>query len=174
MGNLKSKRKRNPVLFVGMGNRIKSDDGVGIYITEKLQEKGLENIIIAENGIENYIGKINRLKPGTIIMIDAMDMGGMKPGYYKLVPVNEVINTTSNTHNLSIRTISSFLETGDQWVLGIQPENVSFGLELSEIVKSAAGKIIGTLIQSYCSLEVKNLGFGGNIGRLLTCNIKVQ
>lgn len=151
------------MLLVGMGNRIKSDDGVGIYITEKLKEKGLENVVIAENGIENYIGKINRLKPGAIIMIDAMDMGGMQPGSYKLVPVNEVINTTSNTHNLSIRTISSFLQTGDQWVLGIQPENVSFGLELSESVKSAAGKIIRTLIQLYYSLEDKNLGFDGNM-----------
>jgi len=140
----------NALLIVGMGNRIKSDDGAGIYISEELRKQGIENIVIAENSIENYIGKINRYKANTILMIDAVDMGE-EPGYFKLVPVDKIENTTTNTHNLSIRTISSFFETKDQWVLGIQPEEVSFGMGLSSRIQSAADRIICELVEKYKS-----------------------
>lgn len=131
----------NKLLFVGMGNRIKQDDGAGIYIAEQLMAKGIKNVIIAENSIENYIGKINRQKANTIILIDAVDFGE-DPGFYKLLPIEEITNTTSNTHNLSLRTISSFLETPDKRVLGIQPGNVSFGTELSEKIAAVSNQIV--------------------------------
>lgn len=140
----------NALLIVGMGNRIKSDDGAGIYICEELRKQGIEKIVIAENSIENYIGKINRYKAKTILMIDAVDMGE-EPGIFKLLPVDKIQNTTTNTHNLSIRTISSFFETKDQWVLAIQPEEVSFGMGLSTRVQSAANKIVGELLEKYKS-----------------------
>ena len=143
------------LLFVGMGNRIKSDDGAGIYITQQLRKLGIKNIVIAENGIENYIGKINRKEPKSIVLIDAMDMGKKQPGFYQLVPVKNLMNTTTNTHNLSLSTISSFLNIANPWVLGIQPENVSFGLELSDKVKSAADKIVRLLIECYNSNQIK-------------------
>lgn len=138
----------NALLFVGMGNRIKSDDGAGIYISEELRKRGIENIVIAENSIENYIGKINHYKPNTILMIDAVDMNE-EPGYFKLVPVDKIENTTTNTHNLSIRTISSFFEAENQWVLGIQPEVVSFGMGLTERVQSAADRIVCELVKKH-------------------------
>ncbi|MCF8307914.1 MAG: hydrogenase maturation protease [Bacteroidales bacterium] len=138
----------NALLFVGMGNRIKRDDGVGIYISEQLKEQGIEDIVIAENSIENYIGKINDRQAKTIVMIDAMDMTE-EPGFYKLVTVSDVQNTTTNTHNLSLSTISSFFDAKNQWVLGIQPEEVTFGMGLTPQVQSAADRIVRALINSY-------------------------
>ena len=132
---------KNRLLFVGMGNRIKQDDGAGIYIAEQLMANGIKNVIIAENSIENYIGKINRQKANTIILIDAVDFG-KEPGFYKLLPIDEITNTTSNTHNLSLRTISSFLETPDKRVLGIQPGKVSFGTELSEKIAAVSNQLV--------------------------------
>jgi hydrogenase maturation protease len=133
------------MLWVGMGNRLKSDDGAGIYITGQLQNKGLKQVIIAENSIENYIGKINRLKPHSVILIDAVDFG-QEPGFYKLTTVNEISDTTSNTHNLSLPVISSFIEAADIQVLGIQPENVLFGTELSKKVKEACNQIVKDIL----------------------------
>jgi hydrogenase maturation protease len=135
----------NKLLFVGMGNRINQDDGAGIYIAEQLMANGIKNVMIAENSIENYIGKINRQKANTIIFIDAVDFG-KEPGFYKLLPINEITNTTSNTHNLSLRTISSFLETPDKRVLGIQPDNVSFGTELSQKTKDTCNQIVKEIL----------------------------
>jgi hydrogenase maturation protease len=136
------------VLFVGMGNRIKSDDGIGIYIANKLEQKNPGNVIIAENSIENYIGKINSLHPENIIIIDALDFGS-SPGYYELLPYEMIRNTTSNTHNLSLTTIFSFLEAPGKWVLGIQPENVSIGCELSMNIRIIANRIVDKILKSY-------------------------
>jgi len=139
---------RNNTLFVGVGNRFKSDDGVGISIAEKLKEiVKADRVIIAENGIENYTGKINRLRPDSVILIDAVDFGE-NPGFFKLIPVSEITNTTTNTHNLSLKTLSSFLDVPDIWVLGIQPASVSFGTELSKEVLSAAQKLIKMIVVS--------------------------
>ena len=135
----------NELLFVGMGNRIKSDDGVGIIIAEGLVEKGIKNVIIAENSIENYLGKINLHPSDTVIIIDAVDQNEA-PGFYGLLPISKIINTTSNTHNLSLSTISSFLSARQKWVLAIQPEKVSFGFELSEKILRTAEKIIDDII----------------------------
>jgi hydrogenase 3 maturation protease len=135
-------------LFAGMGNRIKSDDGVGIFIAEQLKSMlEADRVIVAENGIENYTGKINRLRPDSVILIDAVDFGE-KPGFYKLVPVGEITNTTTNTHNLSLKTLSLFLDVPDIWVLGIQPANVAFGTDLSEEVLNAAQKLIKKIVAS--------------------------
>lgn len=129
------------VLFVGMGNRIKSDDGVGIYIAEQLKDKGLQNVIIAENSIENYLGKINNHPSDTLVIIDAVDLN-QPAGYYELLPISKIINTTSNTHNLSLDTISSFLDASEQWVLGIQPGDVAFGMEMSADMFQIADQVV--------------------------------
>jgi len=141
-------------LIVGVGNRIKGDDGVGIYITKELKYKGLSNIIIAENGLENYIGKINSQNPKGIVLVDALDIENEKPGFFELIPVNEIKNTTSGTHNLSFKTLTSFFETNKQWILGIQPENVSYGLELSQDVKTAADEIVNLIVGGYQKYQI--------------------
>jgi len=139
-------RDWNELLFVGMGNRIRSDDGVGIIIAEGLVEKGVKNVIIAENSIENYLGKINHHPSDTVIIIDAVDQNEA-PGFHGLLPISKIVNTTSNTHNLSLNTISSFLTARQKWVLAIQPEKVSFGFELSEKIQRKAEKIIADIIK---------------------------
>ncbi|MFO8055223.1 MAG: hydrogenase maturation protease [Bacteroidales bacterium] len=131
-------------LFVGMGNRIKRDDGVGIYISKELEKiKGL-TVIIAENSIENYLGKINKQNAHTLIFIDAVDFGE-KPGYCQFLKLNELTNTTTNTHNLSLHTISRFMNSPLQWIIGIQASDVSFGIGLSQQVKTTADTIIKAL-----------------------------
>lgn len=135
------------LLFVGLGNRIKSDDGVGIYIAEKLKSKGLQNIIIAENSIENYFGRINRARVKDLIFIDAVDFGE-PPAFCKILPVAQMVDTTTNTHNLSLKTISSFIDIPNQYVLGIQPDNVSYGFEISGNIQNIADLLIVFIIEA--------------------------
>ncbi|MFO8086964.1 MAG: hydrogenase maturation protease [Bacteroidales bacterium] len=128
-------------LFVGMGNRIKSDDGVGIYISKELEKEKNLNVIIAENSIENYLGKINKQNAHRIIFIDAVDFGE-RPGYSNFLQVDELTDTTTNTHNLSLHTISRFIHSPLKWIIGIQACDVSFGIGLSQQVKKTADKIV--------------------------------
>ena len=68
-------RKDKKILFVGIGNLLKKDDGVGVYISTGIKIQTLEySALTVEVSIENYIGKINILNPDILVLIDCVDM----------------------------------------------------------------------------------------------------
>jgi len=96
--------------------------------------------LTAEVSIENYIGKINSLHPDILILIDCLDMNS-KPGTFKLLTLNQIQDLTFNTHNISLRRLSEFF-TMQVYILGIQPEKIDFGENISYLVKNGANRII--------------------------------
>jgi hydrogenase 3 maturation protease len=132
--------EKKKILFAGIGNLLKSDDGAGVYISRKIRNSGTITSISVEVSIENYIGKINRLAPDILILIDCVEMNS-PPGTCKLLPVEKVSDLTFNTHNISLSRLRDFFEM-PVYILGIQPEKVDFGEKISYIVKNVADKII--------------------------------
>ncbi|MCB2195406.1 MAG: hydrogenase maturation protease [Bacteroidetes bacterium] len=128
------------ILFVGIGNVLKSDDGVGVFISNRIKEKSTIQKLTVEVSIENYIGKINAINPDVLILIDCVDFG-KKPGYYNLIPANELKDYTLNTHNISLKRISELFKM-PVYILGIQPKSIDFGEELSETVLNAVHEIL--------------------------------
>jgi len=92
---------RDKTLFVGIGNVLKKDDGVGVFISQNLEKNALVDALTVEVSIENYIGKINSLAPEKLILIDCVDFG-KDAGYYKLTDLNTMRDFTTNTHNISL------------------------------------------------------------------------
>jgi hydrogenase 3 maturation protease len=133
-------RKEKKILFVGIGNLLKMDDGVGVYISSKIENK--ENILAinAETSIENYIGKINGLNPDILVLIDCLEMKS-SPGACKLLDICEIEDLTFNTHNISVRRLSEFFDM-PVFILGIQPEKIDFGENISYLVRNVADQII--------------------------------
>jgi hydrogenase 3 maturation protease len=127
-------------LFVGVGNLLKKDDGIGVYISNRIKTRDSVSSLTVEASIENYIGKINSLNPDVLILIDCMDMKAA-PGTYKLFQPGQIHDLTFNTHNISLGRLSEFF-TMPVFILGIQPETVDFGENISHLVKSIADKII--------------------------------
>ncbi len=139
---IQNKQKK---LFVGIGNVLKSDDGVGVYISNKLKESSNIQKLTVEVSIENYIGKINKLNPGVLILVDCVDFG--KPaGYFELLPAEKVKDFTLNTHNISLKRISELFKM-PVYILGIQPEKITFGETISETVLESANKLIHKINQ---------------------------
>jgi hydrogenase 3 maturation protease len=100
-------------------------------------------VLTVEVSIENYIGKINSLNPDIIVIIDSVDLG-LSPGSSRLVPVNQIKDLTFTTHNISLNRLSEFF-TAPVFILGIQPERVEFGENISYLVKEKADKIINRI-----------------------------
>lgn len=134
------------ILFVGIGNQLKKDDGVGVYISSNIKNTPKVSGLTVEVSIENYIGKINSLDPDILVLIDCVDMG-CTPGTNKLISISQIHDLTFNTHNISLRKLSGFFKM-KAYLLGIQPEKVDFGENISYLVKEEADKIINT-INSY-------------------------
>lgn len=131
------------ILFVGIGNLLKKDDGAGAYISSGIIKKANREALTVEVSLENYIGKISNIDPDILVLIDCVEMGSA-PGTSKLLSVNNIEDSTFNTHNISLRRISEFF-TMPVYLLGIQPEKIDFGENLTYLVKEQADKIISDI-----------------------------
>jgi len=136
-------QKDKRILFVGIGNLLKKDDGVGVYISNRIKKKDNIESLTVETSIENYIGKINTLNPDILILIDCMELKS-DPGTFKLVELNQIEDITFNTHNISLNRLKDFFKM-PVYVLGIQPEKVEFGENISYLVRNIADKIINNI-----------------------------
>ncbi len=134
------------ILFVGIGNLLKKDDGVGVYISSGIRKKSNIETLTVEVSLENYIGKINSINPDILILIDCVEMGSA-PGTSKLMSISKINDLTFNTHNISLKRLSEFFKM-PVYLLGIQPEKIDFGENISYLVKEEAEKIIN-IINSY-------------------------
>ena len=132
-------------LFVGVGNVLKSDDGIGVYISNKIKESRSIQKLTVEVSIENYIGKINSINSDVLILVDCVEFG-KQPGYYEMLPAEKVKDFTFNTHNISLKRISELFKM-PVYILGIQPKSIEFGEEISEIVMETAHNILNIINQ---------------------------
>lgn len=128
------------ILFVGIGNLLKSDDGAGVYICNHIMTSERIMTLAVEVGIENYIGKINSIDPDILILIDCVDMK-CPIGTTKLLSVSDIQDITFHTHNISLKRISEFFRM-PLYILGLQPGNIGFGEKISPEILKASDRII--------------------------------
>ena len=135
----------NRLLFIGVGNVLKSDDGAGVSISRQIIERPNIRALTVEVSIENYIGKINSMEPGEIVIIDCMELDSF-PGDFRIVALSEVEDITFNTHNISLGRLGDFF-LYPTYILGIQPQSIAFGDRLSPPVQKTADLIINQINQ---------------------------
>jgi hydrogenase 3 maturation protease len=135
------------ILFVGIGNVLKRDDGVGVFISNHINPSQNRQTLTVEASIENYIGKINSLAPDILVLIDCVHFN-RKPGYFELLEIDKIQDFTTNTHNISLKKIKELFRVPIILVLGIQPLSVNFGEEMSSEALHAANQIIDIINQT--------------------------
>ena len=140
------------VAVIGVGNRMRGDDGVGSLIAERLQElaKGSLLVIDAETVPENYLGVLLDSKPEFVLFIDAVDFGG-EAGEWALVPLSVLGDKVPTTHTVSLKLLGQILESNgiECLLLAIQPKQIGFGVPMSEEVASTAERIVQVLAQVF-------------------------
>jgi len=139
------------VVFVGIGNILRGDDGFGPALIEKLKGKVPAVCIDAGSAPENYSGKIIKEAPDTVILVDIAHMG-MKPGEYDVLKKDDILRSGFTTHDLSPNMFIEYLEkeTGaDIYMIAAQPENVAFGEHMSDSVKAALDEITALVVDFF-------------------------
>ena len=134
---LNSKKK---LLFIGIGNALMSDDGIGIHICRNIKQRDNVLTLIVESSIEKFVGKINSIEHDVLVLTDCTDFGE-KAGFWDIVELSTIADATINTHTISLKRISEFFEK-ENFLLGIQPKNVKFGEEFSDVIQKVATDII--------------------------------
>lgn len=117
-------------LFLGVGNPERGDDGIGLAVVSKLET---EHKLDCGPVPENFTGKIRKINPEIIIMVDAVDFEG-NPGDVTLTEAENAKGLTLTTHNLPISVFCRMLPDSKVYLLGIQPK--SFESMSDEIMSS--------------------------------------
>ena len=141
------------ILIVGVGSILRGDDGIGTRVIDELDSEDLPREVRLHSG---DISGLDLLKvfPGSdrVIIIDAADMGE-EPGTIKVLSLEE-INTPAfkdkfSTHGIGLLdslTLGKQLDILPEIkIVAIQPEDTSFNLEMTDLIKNTIPAIIATV-----------------------------
>ncbi|MCM8783111.1 MAG: hydrogenase maturation protease [Candidatus Omnitrophica bacterium] len=128
------------LLILGMGNTLRSDDSFGVLLARRLKRNTYFTVWEIGVSLENYLEKIIRQNPLTILIIDALDFGG-RPGEIRIFKPQE-LNTVNLgfTHNLSLFWAINYLQTQFKIniiILSVQPKRLDFNGRISPEVMSS-------------------------------------
>lgn len=143
---------KGKVVILGIGNTLRSDDGVGSILATRIKDKVPYTVYNAGLSPENYLGKIIKEKPDNIVIIDAVDFGGL-PGEFKVLEAKDIktVNLFS-THNASLSLTINYLQENikmDIIILIIQPKSIVFSDKLSPEVEKTLDRLEGWFNGAY-------------------------
>jgi hydrogenase maturation protease len=134
------------VAIVGIGNPLRTDDGIGILLLEKLMEKRNEFLHPVEF-IDGGTGGVNLLhilaRYDIVILLDAIEFKG-RPGDHRLFTLDDIqanqVSGSISTHEqdvLKIIHLSKKLGELPEELLffGIQPKDTSPGIGVSKQIQ---------------------------------------
>lgn len=134
---------KGKTVIVGIGNPLRGDDGFGPALIGRLQGKIPLICIDAGNAPENYLGRIAREEPDTILLVDAAHLD-LEPGQYRILKPEEILKCGLTTHDMSSRMLIDFLQNQTQasiFMLAVQPLNISLGEPISECLSKTLDEI---------------------------------
>ncbi|MBS4015767.1 MAG: hydrogenase 3 maturation endopeptidase HyCI [Candidatus Latescibacteria bacterium] len=142
------------IVILGVGNRMRADDGIGSIIASELMSHLPDNILVydAESSPENYIDKIVQAKPDWVIFIDACNFKA-QPGEFKLFEESEIQDISYgllSTHTLPLTLTIELIKQQHKCrisLLGIQPKSFLMGMEMSDEISSNKSRIIDYLLK---------------------------
>lgn len=147
--------KAQDILILGIGNILLKDEGVGVHVVNKLKEMPLpENVEVLDGGtagldLTDFIA--NRKK---VIVIDTVK-AGEKPGtIYRLTEKNLKIKPKAimSFHEIDFLDALYMSEVmgekpEETVIIGIEPEDMSDGTDLSPEIEERIPKIIEVVMK---------------------------
>ncbi len=145
------------VAVVGVGQRLRGDDGAGPAVARRLAALAGASLQVVDAGHapENCLGPIVRFGPDAILFVDAA-CGGLAPGELTWLRPDEADSRGGSTHTLSLAMLAAYLsaETGAAvHVLGIEPGEMAFGEGLSPVVEEAVAQAAATFTDYWRKLN---------------------
>ena len=139
-------RRRPRVLVAGLGNLLLKDDGVGVHAVRALQHGMPSGVRAIEVGTA-VLDALHLIEwADRILAIDAMQADG-PPGTVYRFGVDEVADQPikASLHEVDLLATIHFLTSAHRpeiVVLGVQPETIDTGMDLSPSVQAALPRIV--------------------------------
>ena len=134
------------VALVGVGNRLRGDDGAGPALADRLRRPGAARgegaarwrVLDAGTVPENFLGPLLEAAPDVVLFADAVDHGGAA-GEWVVAAPDALEPRDGGTHAPSLRLVAGLLAAHgiECWLLGVQPGPRAFGEGLTRGVAAA-------------------------------------
>ena len=125
----------------GVGNRLRGDDACGPVVVDELVQRfgSCSDLLFVDCGSapENFLDKVVGFGASKVIVVDAVEIGA-EPGVVEVVDTARIKGFLHSTHQLPLSLFVEYLQrdAGLEVVfVGVQPESVGFGCELSDACK---------------------------------------
>ncbi|MBD3426699.1 MAG: hydrogenase maturation protease [Candidatus Omnitrophica bacterium] len=144
---------KGKIVFIGVGNVLRGDDGFGPRMIERLIQETPHVCFDAATAPENYAGRIIKEKPDTVVILDAAHLG-LDPGSWQVLTADEIASSGLTTHDLSPDMFIGFLTSqcaARIYMLAVQPETVSFGEEMSRAVWNVIEQLVNIIKEETCT-----------------------
>ena len=143
------------ITLLGLGSLLMQDEGVGVhtvrYIQEHFETPGLEIIDGGTGGMDllPYIENRDRL-----LVVDAANFE-KEPGYIGVLRNEEVpahFGVKASLHHLGLADVLAAAQLMDMapkeiCLIGIQPQTISLGLELTELIQKKLAELVVLIIK---------------------------
>ena len=158
--------KNNPIVLLGVGNILLTDEGFGVHVVNQLREDYVFNppITIIDGGtmgmeLLTYMRGMTKL-----LLVDAIN-GGDLPGTVYEFPheeMNHYFTEAISVHEVGMQDILRIralqedpLE--DAVVIGVEPESLELGLDLSETTQAVVEDVKKRILAVLASWDVTAL-----------------
>jgi hydrogenase maturation protease len=146
--------EKNKILVVGIGNLLCRDEGIGVHVIQKMKKMELPGhmeLLDIGTSTMDLISHLEGVKK--LIIIDAMKAGG-KPGtIYRCKPEDLIPKGEQSVslHDIGvIETLTMAKKMGmaiETVIVGVEPQIMEWGMELTEEVKSKIPFIIEAVLK---------------------------
>lgn len=146
-----------PTCVIGVGNTLRSDDGVGVFIAERLADElasgSRHAVICAEDVIENHVFPIADGTRRNVLVVDAVRGGGSgECGALVFGRLDEIEadGLGWSTHKLALSTAAGILKHHgkDVYLLGVVVANTDYGTNVSPEILASAEAVVDLLRMS--------------------------
>ncbi|HMM20242.1 MAG TPA: HyaD/HybD family hydrogenase maturation endopeptidase [Selenomonadales bacterium] len=140
-----------PITVLGIGNILLRDEGLGVRAVERLaaQYRFPDDVQVLDGGTLGL--ELVRFLAGTrrLLVVDAVSGAGQPGTFYRLAgeEVQAYFQEKMSMHELGIKDVLAVLQVTGQPVeevviIGVQPESLDMGLELTPVVAAALDRVI--------------------------------
>jgi hydrogenase maturation protease len=143
MGNLSPDAK---VRIIGVGNILLKDEGVGVRIAEGLMKRRWPPAVeVIEGGVAG-LGLLDYFTGASkVLLVDAAEMGRAPGTVVRFSPAEVRLpeeNPKFSMHEVNLRDVLGiaqhlFLSPMEIVIFGVQPKEISWGMELSPEIEAA-------------------------------------
>ena len=143
--------EKKPILVLGVGNLVLTDEGVGIHVVQRMQQMDLPSHVEVLDGGTMGLDLLDDIEGRKkVIIVDTVKGGGSPGTLYRMMidDVEDIPKSRVSLHDIDMTDVFKLadllkIEKPEIVIIGVEPKDMeSAGMELSPEVEEQIPKVI--------------------------------